>query len=605
MGTSRSHSGRVAVGAGLAALLVSLAGCSGDDQGSSPTPAETTSPFRFTEEAETRGVTGPHAPFRLRMSPSMNGGAAMEDLDGDGDLDIYRTLYNQPNQVLLNDGTGQFAPPEKPTGLEVEGASGTPLFADFDGDRDLDAFVAPTNYGRPYLLSNEGGSWVDVTEQRGISLESRDAFGEHGSFAYGASAFDFDHDGDLDIVAGEWGRIQNVHRLTDTHRAYAFVNDGKGVFVDQTDALGLAVLRDVAVFGFSWLDLDGDGWEDLLVAGDFGTSTVLTSRKGTYFADVTTNYLPPPVRGDATSPVSSGERLYNAMGSTLADLVPGDDKLEWVVSAIGAPPLKTNADRYGCGENTNDSEAFDAGLVIRCTGNRVLTSKDGTFVDSSEALGVRNSGWGWGVVAQDLDMDGLVDLAVTNGYVAEFDKSVKKPTVVIDGEETDLLDLPVYRRADSDVNTLWHGASGSSEWIESSVAAGFGSSQQGRALVPGDIDRDGDLDILQINNGEGVPELFINHADPPSESWVGIRSIDIKDAPAGCVGCTVAVAASGTFGQQTRVITGSGSYASDDPDEALFAVSEGTGPVEATIVTPGGKKQVVALERGKWTDFKP
>lgn len=605
MGLNHMHSVQRLIAVCAAAAILGSVACSGNSDGGETTEADKSSPFRFTEEAAKRGVTGPQAPFRLRMSPSMNGGAAMEDLDGDGDLDIYRTLYNQPNQVLFNDGTGHFAVPSKPTGLEVEGASGTPLFADFDGDGDLDAFLAPTNYGRPYLMENQGGAWTDVTEQRGIALESRDAFGEHGSFAYGASTFDFDHDGDLDIFVGEWGRINGVHRLTDTHRAYAFVNDGKGAFVDQTDQLGLAVLRDVAVFGFSWMDLDGDGWEDLLVAGDFGTSTVFKSRKGTYFADVTTNYLPPPTRGDATSAVSPGERLYNAMGSTLADLVPGDGKLEWVVSAIGAPPLKTNADRYGCGANANDSEAFDAGLVIRCTGNRVLTSNGETFVDSSEKMGVRNAGWGWGVVAQDLDMDGLVDLAVTNGYVAEFMKSVTPPTVVIDGKETDLLDLPVYRRADSDVNTLWHGARGSGGWKDSAVAAGFGSSKQGRALVAGDIDRDGDLDILQINNGESPPELFINHADPPADQWVGVRAIEISGAPAKCVGCIVTIAANGSFGEQMRAIAGSGSFESDDPNEALFAVPAGTGPVEATIVTPGGKQQVVALERGKWTDGKP
>lgn len=272
MVNARRGEGRdvVRTGIGLALISVMVACSGGDGATQNSASATTTAPAArvvFSEEASQRGITGEHAPFRLRMAPSMNGGGALIDIDGDADLDLYRTMYNQPNQLLLNDGSGHFAAPPNPSGLEVEGASGTPLFADFDGDGDLDAFITPTNYGRPYLLVNEDGTFTDQTDARGIALEFRDVFGEFGSFAFAANTFDFDHDGDLDILVGEWGAVQNVHGRGDTHRSYAFVNDGAGRFTERADDLGLAALRDSAVFGFAWMDLDGDTWEELLVAG--------------------------------------------------------------------------------------------------------------------------------------------------------------------------------------------------------------------------------------------------------------------------------------------------------------------------------------------------
>lgn len=577
----------------LAAIVFIAGGCSNDPASA---PSNTTSTVAlFQESAATRGITGDHAPFKLYLTPSMNGGGAVEDLDRDGDLDIYLTKYNQPNELWLNNGSGSFARPASPTGLEVEGASGTPLFADFDGDGDLDAFVTPTNYGRPYLLMSEGKAWIDQTAERGIALRSRELSGENGSFAYGAHAMDIDHDTDLDLLIGEWGLVESVHHRRDTHRAYLFRNDGDGRFVDDTTNSGLDVLRQSAIFGFADLDVDGDGWEDLLISGDFGSSMVLRSQEGKRFVDITRDLLPEVSTAEGAVPSNTNERVYNAMGSTLADL-DGDGSLDWIVSAIGSDT--DDATVGGCLDAVQMDNAIDAGLVIRCTGNRAYAfDGTGAVTDMSVEFGIRDGGWGWGIVAADLNVDGQTDVALTNGYVAQYQPNVTPPTVIVDGESRDATELPVYRNAVADTNRLWlsEGSGGSDAPNETAdrplrdvaVPNGFGSADQGRALVPADIDRDGDLDLMQVNDGAAPPELFINSTNPPDERWITIRVAPRPDVPPGCIGCVVRI--TDVDGRQyVQKISGSGSFSSDTPNEATFGLATASPNVTVNVVAPGG-----------------
>jgi hypothetical protein len=275
--------------------------------------------------------------------------------------------------------------------------------------------------------------------------------------------------------------------------------------------------------------------------------------------------------------------------------------LEWYVTAIGQTGSSTS-NPTGCGLAADESSSFDAGLVTRCTGNRLYALEGGRLVDRSQQLGVRSSGWSWGAVAADFDVDGDTDAAVTNGYVAEYASSVTPPTIKVNGDEVQVTDLPVYRSADADVNALWLAGNGT-EFVEVADEVGFGSSAQGRALIGGDIDGDGDIDLVQINDGDQPVEIFVNHTDPAEDEWVGVLDVAAPDAAPGCIGCVVELLGEGGDVEMAAMIAGSGSYSSFAPTVAHFGLSPQRSKVTIRITAPGGGVSEVQATAGQWNSL--
>lgn len=564
-----------AVGCLALVACSSGSGSGSGDQGSVTRSSE----LSYADEASSRGLIYTEAPYRLYRFVSMNGGAAVEDFNGDGSLDVYLTLYNQPNKMLFNDGSGHFSVAHEGGDQELVDGSGTPIAGDVDGDGDLDLFVGSTNYGDAHLLINDGGEFSDQTAGSGIELEQRVYSGETGSFAYGASFFDLDHDGDLDLLVGEWGLVPSFHSRIDNHRAYLFVNDGSGHFTDKTNEAGLGGLTTSAVFNFAVIDVDGDGWEDLLIAGDFGTARAYRSQEGKRFVDATNEIFTDERVVSAFDSEPGKARVFNAMGSTLADL-NGDGTFEWIVTAVGATQQGSCLGALQEGENA----PLPPELIAGCKGNRAYSIVDGQLENISFDLGITDGGWGWGVVAQDLDLDGDVDMAMTNGFVSERPAGFDPDKYVVNGVPIYVSDAPVFREAAVDQNRMWIN-SGEGPWPEVAADTRFGTNNQGRALIGFDADGDGDLDILEINNGLTTPELFMQTTDL-GQNWLAVR-VKPKDGPPDCIGCTVHIKAGKL--SAIRRIQSAGTFEGQIPLIAYFGLGDYDGDVEVTVDLPGGK----------------
>ncbi|HEX2676245.1 MAG TPA: CRTAC1 family protein, partial [Polyangiales bacterium] len=223
-------------------------------------------------------------------------------------------------------------------------------------------------------------------------------------------------------------------------------------------------------FSPSFIDLDGDGWQDMTIASDFKTSEVLRNTTTSRFQDVTDRK------------VVTDE---NGMGSALGD-VDNDGDQDWFVTSIldplgGAPYLGT------------------AGT----TGNRLYrndsTSQGIVFSDVTDQAGVRNGYWGWGACMQDFDHDGFLDIFHVDGfgYVPAGLNSDPKLAAV---------------KAEYDVTTArFQGRpprlfmnKGDGTFVESAASWKINAPQEGRGITCFDYDRDGDMDIAFVDHSTGI-----------------------------------------------------------------------------------------------------
>ena len=373
----------------------------------------------FADVAPDAGLTEPQSTELLNFGRAMTGGAAVGDYDDDGVYDLYLTRVGLPNQLYRGNGDGTYEDVTDAAGVagpDPSGGSAAAVWADVDGDDDLDLFVGGTGTARDAMFINNGdGTFADETARRGLEQPPAPP-GPVGSAAFGAAFSDWDQDGDLDLVVTHWNeqalnqfylkdnqgkddRLCDAARAPasaafqaqlDTHpsRARLYRNDGDGNFADATAEMGVDFTRMVG-FTPTFADYDDDGWDDLFVTGDFCTSRLFHNDGGTGFSDVT----------DAAG-VGTDEA---GMGSVVEDL-DGDGHLDWFITAIAADGVEE-----GC---------IEALVSVPCSGNRLyLGDGAGSFTDATDEFGVRDGKWAWGAAADDLNNDGLRDLLVVSGYL--------------------------------------------------------------------------------------------------------------------------------------------------------------------------------------------
>jgi len=404
----------------------------------------------------------------------MVGGASVDDFDGDGLDDLLVIGIPGANRLYRNAGGLEFVDVTTELGLDVlnsaeaSTAGGAVFFdidIDIDGDADLDLFVPSVGAGPARLFVQDDGAFQDEAERRGVSMiESAEGTEEEDSLVFGASVTDIDHDGDLDLFTSQWHPEGAIDPGIAT-RTRMFVIDGRGVFSDGSDEWGLDGLT-MAAFTATFADINSDGWQDLLLAGDFGTSRLLLNESGVRFRDVT-----------AEANVGTDE---NGMGSAVADL-NGDGTLDWFVSSL-------RFDEQVCVQRPTP--------YLGCSGNRLFTNDgQGGFDDSTDAVGVRNNWWGWGAAAFDYDNDGHLDLAVANGF---FERAVDEVGEWdLDSESIGPADLESFGSLDRPIR-LWKGPD-SGRWSDVAAAVGLGAPGSSRAIVAADFDRD--LDVAETFGG--------------------------------------------------------------------------------------------------------
>lgn len=472
----------------------------------------------------------------------MSGGAAAGDYDRDGWVDLYVTRMHAPDILYRNKGNGTFeAMSPAVTGLNhASGANGA-VWGNIDNDNFPDLYVTTIGEGRNYLYLNNGnGSFREAAVDRGVALLSTSRFS-----GYSATFGDYDLDGYLDLYTTSWADEGGMA----TRLFRNLGRDKPGFFIDVTASAGVEMAskpnflkKANTSFSFAprFSDMDQDGYPDLLIAADFGSSRIFWNNGNGSFVD-----------GTADAKVGSDE---NGMGSTLGDY-DGDGRLDWFVTSVYDPEtIPSVANWLGSGNR-----------LYKNLGQRV-------FSDVTESAGVRDGAWGWGAAFFDYDNDRDLDLIMTTGI--------------------NFPQLDAENKYNRDPMRLWRNNT-TDPFVEVAVSEGITDRGSGKGLLTFDYDRDGDLDVFVVNTA-GKPVLYRNESSN-GYSWLKVIPRGVLSNRDG-LGAFITVTRdlqNAARTTQIREINAGSNFLGQDEMTAHFGLGTGTRPIDrVTIRWPCGIQQV-------------
>jgi hypothetical protein len=507
----------------------------------------------FTDITRQAGITFKHvaSPDKKYIVESMSGGVALFDYDNDGDLDVYmvnsltvdlvKSKGKTKSDLYRNDGNGKFTEVGEKAGVSDIGWGMGVAVGDYNNDGFEDLYV--TCLGPDHLLKNNGnGTFTDVTAKAGVN-DPR--------WSTGAAFVDYDNDGDLDLFVSnyvdfdinslpEFGQgktcqyksipVQCGPRGLKGAGDSLIRNNGDGTFTDVSKQAGVEDANGYYGLGVLTGDFDDDGLIDIFVANDSTPNFHYRNKGDGTFEEIGFS---------AGTAVNENGSEQGSMGVTAGDY-DHDGKLDIFITNF--------ADEY----NT-------------------LYHNDGknSFTDLSYAAKVAAVSLpyvGWGTKFFDYDNDGWVDLFVANGHVYP--------------------QLPGYRQP-----RLLQRNNRDSTFSE--VSADFGAvlteNRASRGVAFGDIDNDGDVDLL-IADLDGPPQLLRNDGANANNSIL-IKAIGVKSNRSG-IGARVTVV-SGDLTQTDQVRSGD-SYISQSDMRLHFGLEKRSKVDSIQVRWPSGTVDKIA-----------
>jgi hypothetical protein len=405
-----------------------------------------------------------------------------------------------------------------------------------------------TNFGPNFLFRNNGdGTFSDVASTAGVQA---------GGWSTGCAFFDADGDGHLDLyvaryVSTTWCDLIGAQRTLTwrggpktmigptgmTGEADLFFENRGGTFVEATDAHGLTDAARAYGFGVIATDYDADGWVDLYVANDTNPNFLYHNLGKGRFESV----------GLASGVALNAEgRAQAGMGIDSGDY-DGDSRIDLLLTTFAH-------DRYTLYRNVDGRH----------------------FEDASTAAGIAAPTFarmGWGAAFLDADLDTRLDLFFANGHIF-----------------ADVDDYPQLGETYRQKNQLLLNLGGRFRDVSAGAGGGLQLARVGRGLAVGDLDNDGDPDLV-ITNMDDVPTV-LNNQQRTGHHWVGIQ-LEKDGRNRFCIGAQITIDAAGT--RQVREIRSGGSYLSQNDLRVYFGLGDYNGVVSVDVRMPGGRTQ-------RWTE---
>jgi hypothetical protein len=504
-------------------------------------------------------------PAKSTILETPGSGVALLDYDNDGWLDIYlvngstfpalKGKESPPRAMLFhNNHDGTFTDVTDKAGVANERWGFGAVVGDYDNDGWPDIYVS--NFGKNRLYhNNHDGTFTDVAEKAGVTL---------GGWSTGATWGDYDHDGFLDLfvpgyvkfdpenppIAGKGGippgfcqfrglTVMCGPRGLRGETDHLFHNNRDGTFTDVSVRAGVSDPSGYYGLASVFVDVDDDGWLDLLVANDSVPKYLYRNKHDGTFEDI--SYI----SGFA---LNDEGREQAAMGIAVGDY-NRDGKVDFCI--------------------TNFSDDYNT--LYRNDG-------DASFTDVSYAAGIATPtipflGWGTGFL--DYDNDGLLDLFFANGHVY--------PGVDQQDWGTTWAQRPL----------LFRNLNGS-KFAEVAPATGSGLAivVPARGAAFGDLFNDGHIDVV-LNVMDSTPLLLRNEVRN-SNHWLTLKLIGGPKSPRDAIGAKVFVT-TGAIRQREDVFSG-GSYASSSDQRLHFGLGSATSVDKVEILWPDGAKEEIEIK---------
>ena len=507
-------------------------------------------------------------------APEITGsGVALFDYDNDGDLDVYQICHPPPgpwpdalnvpapNRLYQQQADGQFKLMPMNVGLNDAGYGQGVATGDVDNDGDIDVFV--TNVGPDRLFLNQGnGTFTDHTSNAGLS---RGTTSDEWSTA--AAFFDYDRDGHLDLFVVRYlkydptvkcGENETRHYCNPIRFASAadslYHNNGNGTFTDVTKDAGIN--NSGRGLGVVCVDLNDDDWVDIYVANDVMANQLWINKHDGTFREIAS------IAGVALNGMGQPEA---SMGIAVGDLT-GTGKLDIFLT----------------------HEAHETNTLYRAESANRFRDRSATSGVARDSMGY--AGWGCALFDGDLDLD--LDLAVVNGM-----------TNARAGENTGAFWL---RFAQPNLFFVNDG-NGRMVLNETGGAAFVSSPGNTRGLAIGDIDGDGDVDMV-TNDISNQLRIFRNDLDRTDRHWLAVRAM---------VGTRDALGAKLTLHNKghslVRVVLPAQSYLSSSDPRVHFGLGNLQAVDSLKVTWPDGNAeefavsgvdQLIVIHQGKGTPIK-
>jgi hypothetical protein len=508
----------------------------------------------------------------LYFPEMMGGGVGLFDYDGDGDLDVYLVqghmlggkpvaeatfppahpipLTDRLYRNDLEDGRVTFTDVTESAGIRAEGYGMGVAAGDYDNDGHVDLYV--TNFGANELWRNRGdGTFEDVTVKAGVGDPN---------WSVSASWLDYDRDGWLDLYVGNYVNYSFDNpkpcRSSTSARDYCsplvyqpqvdslFRNRGDGTFEDVSESTGIRRAYGGAL-GVVAADFNGDRWPDIYVAND-GVANQLWINDG---------------KGRFDNDAVMAGVAFNMDGSPEASM--GVDAGDF--------------------DGDGDEDLFMTHLA-RETNTLYINDGRGWFEDRTVAMGLANPSFaytGFGTAWIDYDRDGWLDLLVVNGAVTRVEAQLMA------GDPYPL------KQPDQLFRNL-----GAGRYAEATAQAGpaFKASLVSRGAAFGDLDQDGDPDVV-IGNNAGPARVLINVLEGDA-GWIGLRLVT-PEGRRDAYGARVVLEADRPLWRRVRA---DGSYASSNDSRVLFGLGpKAPAELAVRVIWPNGvEERFAGLAAGRY-----
>ena len=464
------------------------------------------------------------------------GGAGIGDINNDGLADVFFTANMGSNKLFLNKGDWQFDDISVNAGIEDKNQWSTGVvMVDINADGWLDIYVCNAGYmnGVPpeskLYINNQDLTFTEEAGKYGLSNK--------GGYTTHAAFFDYDMDGDLDvfIINNSFIPVNTLNyankrnlRAEDWPVADFLKGGGdhllrndNGRFTDVSEEAGIYGSLISFGLGVTVADVNGDNYPDVYVSNDFFERDYLyINQKNGTFKDEIENYL------QHTSLASMGADMADINNDgypdiLVTDMLPDDDYRLKTTSSFD------NIDIYRLKVNSGFYHQYMQNTLQLNNGN-------GKFMDIAHYSGVAASDWSWGGLMFDADNDGLTDIYISNGIYndvtdqdfIEFFANDVIQNMVMTGEKA-AVDSIIQKMPSKPVLNKVFRNTGNLKFADAGADWGFTTPSFSNGAAYGDLDNDGDLDLI-INNVNQPAFIYRNNSREQNEKnntnhFIGFR----------------------------------------------------------------------------------